>query len=126
MMTKKVPKKRRQACRCSERFNAPVRKHFYLKMKSDLAYEKEKKTIWIKYGRKPVKNRCVVFSSQTEGSFVSDLFPWPSTFSLSSCQFLKFQSRSFESCRMETNPISASTMHHNDGGLQPMALSQPV
>ena len=57
----------------------------------------------------------VVFSSQTEGSLVSDLFHWPSTFSLSSCQFLKFQARSFESCRMATNLIDVSTIHHKDG-----------
>ena len=61
------------------------------------------------------KNRCVVFSSQTEGSFVSDLFPWPSTFPIPSCQFLKFQARRFESCRRTTNLIDVSTLRHNDG-----------
>ena len=61
MMKKKVPKKRRQECRCSERFNAPPRKHFYLKMKSNLAYKKEKKTIWIETkGQMQLKTKTVV------------------------------------------------------------------
>ena len=57
-----------------------------------------------------------VFSSKSEHSLVSDSFPSNSTRPLSSFQFLKFQPRSFESCRRSTNIVDASTLRHNDGG----------
>ena len=68
------------------------------------------------------KKRCVVFSSQTEGSFISDSFPQNSTFPLSSCKFLKFQACSFDSCRSVTNIIDVSTLHHNDGVVSGQSL----